>query len=624
MCDYSATYSPDDNKLRLYASTRLDGETYQRMKAAGFRWAPKQDLFVAPMWTPSREDLLIELCGQIDDEDTSLADRAEQRAERFEDYTEKRQRDAKQASDGVQALADHIPLGQPILVGHHSERGARRDARRIENGMRKAVKCWKTADYWTRRAASALQHAKYKERADVRARRIRRLEADLRKVERNRDEAAKQLGAWRTNGLTYDQALHVANFDHVSASFALAQYPRVLPASQYEGSMSLWSALNGKVITTEQAKAMAVESHVSTMAWGERWIAHYENRLAYERAMLDETGYVEPPKKVGKAALPLLNYPGTVETRNRWREGTTTYTARPITRAAFAQIPNDYKGTLVSADGTHRVRITMGAWLQLDTKDDNTRHAYYVVVLTDSKQNPRPVQDATTDARIATGQAAIQTAEAERGKVRAHNRAVLRENAGQSITRLASASTEKVDAMREQLRAGVHVEVAPLLYPSPRALAERMVLLAELQPGMTLLEPSAGTGALLHAARTSRLGVITTAIEIDYRLAHRLRLDFDDVRHADFLQCDPLGPFDRVLMNPPFNQGADMAHIEHAHGMLNPGGVLVAICANGPRQNARLRPRIEAAGGRWEALPAGTFAQAGTNVQTVLLVWPAM
>src|ERR1035437_1758127 len=61
-----ATYSPEDNKLRLYASSRLDAETYARIKAVGFIWAPKQDLFVAPMWTPARADLLIELCGEIE------------------------------------------------------------------------------------------------------------------------------------------------------------------------------------------------------------------------------------------------------------------------------------------------------------------------------------------------------------------------------------------------------------------------------------------------------------------------------------------------------------------------------------------------------------------------------
>ncbi|MEM1154185.1 MAG: DUF3560 domain-containing protein, partial [Pseudomonadota bacterium] len=56
-----ATYSAEDNKLRLYASERLDEALYARVKAAGFRWAPKQNLFVAPAWSPEREDLCIEL-----------------------------------------------------------------------------------------------------------------------------------------------------------------------------------------------------------------------------------------------------------------------------------------------------------------------------------------------------------------------------------------------------------------------------------------------------------------------------------------------------------------------------------------------------------------------------------
>ena len=61
---YIATYSPDENKLRLYSSTRLDRDLYARVRGAGFIYAPKQELFVAPMWTPEREDLLIELWGE--------------------------------------------------------------------------------------------------------------------------------------------------------------------------------------------------------------------------------------------------------------------------------------------------------------------------------------------------------------------------------------------------------------------------------------------------------------------------------------------------------------------------------------------------------------------------------
>lgn len=146
---HTATYSPDDNKLRLYPAYRLGAEEYARVKAAGFKWAPKQELFVAPAWGPERADLLLEMCGEIGDEDTSLIDRAEDRAERFEDYSDSRAADAAAAHSAVRRIADGIPLGQPILVGHHSEKHARKDAERIENGMRKAVKMWETSKYWT-------------------------------------------------------------------------------------------------------------------------------------------------------------------------------------------------------------------------------------------------------------------------------------------------------------------------------------------------------------------------------------------------------------------------------------------------------------------------------------------
>ena len=76
MTTITATYSPEDNKIRLYASSRLDAETYARVKAAGFVWAPKQELFVAPKWTPAREDLAMELAGEIEAEEMTLAERA--------------------------------------------------------------------------------------------------------------------------------------------------------------------------------------------------------------------------------------------------------------------------------------------------------------------------------------------------------------------------------------------------------------------------------------------------------------------------------------------------------------------------------------------------------------------
>ncbi len=170
---YRATYSPDDNKLRLYAASRLDPETYKKCMMP-VSLGTKQALFVAPAWTPGREDVLLSLAGEIEDEDSTLAERQEARAERFTGYSGKQASESAQALDEVERLAAMIPPGQPILVGHHSERRARRDAQRIENGMKRAVMLFERAEYWEERARSARLHAKYKERPDVRWRRIKK------------------------------------------------------------------------------------------------------------------------------------------------------------------------------------------------------------------------------------------------------------------------------------------------------------------------------------------------------------------------------------------------------------------------------------------------------------------
>lgn len=72
---FSCTYDPADDKLRLTASSRLDPELYQRARKVGFRWAPKQELFFV-VWNPAAEDLALELAGEIDDEDSSLVEPA--------------------------------------------------------------------------------------------------------------------------------------------------------------------------------------------------------------------------------------------------------------------------------------------------------------------------------------------------------------------------------------------------------------------------------------------------------------------------------------------------------------------------------------------------------------------
>ena len=192
------------------------------------------------------------------------------------------------------------------------------------------------------------------------------------------------------------------------------------------------------------------------------------------------------------------------------------------------------------------------------------------------------------------------------------------------------ASTEKAkqeaqpfDTLREQLRAGVQVVAAPQLFKTPAAEASNAVkeVLDLLRPGARVLEPSVGTGRLLEALAAVRRGLDVVAVEINQSLAQALRGSglAGEVVCADFLACSPEqlgGLFDVLIMNPPFADGADIRHILHALGFLKPGGRLVAICANGPRQRAQLMPLVERTGGHWVDLPEGTFGDEGTNVRT--------
>ncbi|SAI73133.1 Domain of uncharacterised function (DUF3560) [Bordetella ansorpii] len=291
MQDLTATYSPEDNKLRLYSLHRVDADLYRRLKDAGFSWAPKQDCFVAPMWTPEREDLLLELCGQIEAETTTVAQRAAQRSERFEDYGERRRQDAETARSRVSAITAHIPMGQPILVGHHSERRARRDAERIEQGIRRAILATDKAAYWDWRALGAERHARQKADPAVRHRRIRTLQAEQRKHQRTLDEAQVRLRMWSVEAVSIEQALRVASVASVSHAFPLADYPRCPPASQYEGLMSLYAALKDGIVDPAQARDIAAAQLQRQIARAQRWRAHVAGRVEYEQAQQDgDTG----------------------------------------------------------------------------------------------------------------------------------------------------------------------------------------------------------------------------------------------------------------------------------------------------------------------------------------------
>lgn len=646
---HRATYSPEDNKLRLYPDCRLDKELYSKVRAMGFIWAAKQGLFVAPMWTPARFDFLMSLCGDVEDEDTTLAERADQRADRFDGYQGSRLRDAEAASNAARQLSQGIPFGQPILVGHHSERRARKDAEKIEAGLRRAVQMWETSEYWQRRAAGALAHAKYKELPAVRYRRIKTLEADQRKQQRNQDDAKKWLDLWtqceaETNPEKQKaQALQIASYCSLSLPRKEGDKP------DFNQRPSAYSALTNAYPNLYAPRELqeiidyAKKAYPKYIAFAQRWIDHYQMRIDYERAMLNEQGGIVADQYD-------IQPGGRVLVRNEWltvirvnkRDGkinSVTTSCRWVAVRTMEEIKGYEPPTQEDAEKVKKatklppmVNYPEEGFLEMTTEEYKKKHSEYKITkraaataehgayryraaflagsgykivqvyLTDAKRVDKPAPSNDAPVKFETRRAVPEQPQPE----------IIQKPEPQGLA-------ADIAGMKAQLKEGIKVVSAPQLFPTPRNIAQQMADYAEIDAGMRVLEPSAGTGRLLEAIPS---GCDVVAVEINSKLAAQIPAHDKAVIFGDFLECtaETIGTFDRILMNPPFANGQDIAHIKHALTLLNPNGVLVAICCNGPRQNETLRPIVDQFSGTWEKLPEGTFSESGTNVNTALMV----
>lgn len=232
-----ATYDPDDNKIRLY-SGRVDRELYDALVENGYRRAYKQGCFFAT-WTPPREDIALALCGEIVEEGSTLMDRAEARQSRFAVYSDNAAARSRQRHQAARDAVKHIPPGQPILVGHYSEKRHRADLKRFDTNMSKAVEESDRAKYWERRAQAVTRHASRKHAPGPTARRIKKLKAEVRRHQREIDPNGKRWledVAWfkSYHGWTDEQIAE--NWEH-----RIANAKRWL--DHLEGQIAYWEAV---------------------------------------------------------------------------------------------------------------------------------------------------------------------------------------------------------------------------------------------------------------------------------------------------------------------------------------------------------------------------------------------
>ncbi len=159
---------------------------------------------------------------------------------------------------------------------------------------------------------------------------------------------------------------------------------------------------------------------------------------------------------------------------------------------------------------------------------------------------------------------------------------------------------------------------------TPDPLADVLVdRLGSLGPCPSVLEPSAGEGALARAVLRKHPTARVACVEaLDQHVAKLDSLCLTRYQ-GDFLLLMPerLGMHEAVAQNPPFSR--EIEHVRHAYTFLKPGGVLVAIMSTGIKfreDKARKAFRLwvsEHDGSIWEN-PEGSFEPA-TSVRTVMV-----
>lgn len=178
-------------------------------------------------------------------------------------------------------------------------------------------------------------------------------------------------------------------------------------------------------------------------------------------------------------------------------------------------------------------------------------------------------------------------------------------------------------------------------FPTPDHIVKKMVELAELRPGNSILEPSAGQGAIIKGVHEFYSGIKFRTNE-DYSIAvceampqnvdilrkEYFQGDQDMAIPDDFLQVPVTGMFycDRIIANPPFTKGQDIDHIMHMMRFKEPFKelIIVTLCSpswlfNSTKKYTEFRELVVRSAEYIELIDQGEFKESGTEIATCLI-----
>ena len=171
-------YFPSIRRIGIGQSRDRNADTYKIKRAAEALRAAGYQVTVSVDESARRTVAEIE---------TDRAERAEARAERYEERSERTSAQASADYARARQMAEAIPFGQPMMPDHYSYGRDRRYRDRIHNTFGRAFAGMDEAKELERRAESAEATQAHRESVPATLRRIAKLEADARRVQRGID-----------------------------------------------------------------------------------------------------------------------------------------------------------------------------------------------------------------------------------------------------------------------------------------------------------------------------------------------------------------------------------------------------------------------------------------------------
>lgn len=163
-------------------------------------------------------------------------------------------------------------------------------------------------------------------------------------------------------------------------------------------------------------------------------------------------------------------------------------------------------------------------------------------------------------------------------------------------------------------------------FETPAEVADWLVMLAGgIHENDTVLEPSAGRGALIKAIHRACPSVTVECYELmpeNREFIHSL--DNVIILDEDFTK-DSVGSYTKIIANPPFSNNQDIEHVRIMYKLLEKGGTLAAITSShwkiaSEKKCVDFRNWLEEVHGEVFEIGAGEFKESGTSISTMAVV----